>query len=102
MAAARAVAHCSSLGWGLSVTIPIRRQRACIGWINGAVRKISIDLIAPTRPSRDALAREDLQVRPWTAPFDQMMGFLRLARMLSLAGFDNVGLAPAGRQRTHL
>lgn len=60
---------------------------------------VSLGLVAPRRPPRPRPAGEQLQIRAGAAGFDDVVGFVRLARVLALAGGDDVDLPATGLSR---
>src|SRR5580658_6130941 len=63
---------------------------------------VGIDLVAPTRPTGDALAGEEFQIRPGAALLDQLVLLVGLARVFALLPGDDVHLPPSGSQRPQL
>src|SRR5215211_8586888 len=67
------------------------------GWAIFVIR-----LMAPCRPAVARAAREQLEVRPGTARFDDQILLIGLPRMLPLACGQEVHLASAGRERARV
>src|SRR3954463_6578247 len=57
------------------------------------------DLVSPLKPSSPRMSREHLEVRAGAALLDNVVNLVRLARVLALAGDNDVGLGTAGTER---
>ena len=56
-------------------------------------------LVAPLRPPRTGMAREELQIRSWRALLNEVIELVGLARVLAFALRDDVHLSATGRER---
>src|SRR2546421_10158760 len=85
----------------VSGSFPVRSLRR--GWrvapVLWAVVLVGLGLVPPARPAVHLPAGEQLQVRAWAAPADEVVLLARLARVLFLPGDEHVDLGPPGGPR---
>ena len=97
-----------SLAYGLSTAISLRSLKKAKLWIDVtfpagyAALGVLLDIfVAPLRPPGTPETSEQLQVRTGRTRLDDIIDLVGLARVLSLASDDDVGLSPAWRQSPH-